>query len=49
MRCGLTTPCFTFSFSLLKMAMAVTSVPVPAVVGTAMKGRPFWGTWSMPT
>ena len=38
-RLGLTTPCFTLSFSLAKMAIAVTSEPVPAVVGTAMSGQ----------
>ena len=43
------TPCFTFSFSLAKMAIAVTSEPVPAVVGTAMIGRPLRGTSSTPT
>ena len=49
MRKGLTTPCFTFSFSLAKMAMAVHSEPVPAVVGMAMMGRPLRGTLSTPT
>ena len=49
MRNGLTRPCFTLSFSLAKMAMAVHSEPVPAVVGMAMIGRPFFLTWSMPT
>ena len=48
-RCGLTTPCFTFFFSFAKMAMAVTSEPVPAVVGTAISGSPFLGTMSTPT
>ena len=46
---GATRPCFTLSFSLAKMAIAVHSEPVPAVVGMAMIGRPFFGTWSMPT
>ena len=49
MRNGLTRPCFTLSFSLAKMAIAVHSEPVPAVVGTAMMGRPLRLTWSMPT
>ena len=44
-----TTPCLVLSFSLAKMAIAVTSEPVPAVVGTATIGRPFLGTMSMPT
>jgi len=46
---GLLTPCFTLSFSLAKMATLVTSEPVPAVVGTAITGRPFFSTMSMPT
>ncbi len=49
MRCGLTTPCFTFFSSFEKMAMAVTSEPVPAVVGIAIRGSPFLGTMSTPT
>ncbi len=49
MRNGLTRPCFTLSFSLAKMAIAVHSEPVPAVVGMAMMGRPLRGTLSIPT
>src|SRR4030042_6793608 len=47
-RKGVTIPFFNFSFVSDKIAMGVTSLPVPAVVGTRMTGTPGLGTRAIP-
>ena len=47
-RCGLTIPFFRFSRVSERMAIGVTSLPVPAVVGIRITGTPGRGTRSTP-